>query len=59
MVLVVVEAGAVSPLMVGRGVVVPDACGTATRSERQTPRPDTMELEFEHFASTQVPPLSF
>lgn len=41
--------------MVGRAEAedVPEACGTVTRSERQTPRPDIVALQF---AVVHVPP---
>lgn len=42
----------------GNGVpgLVPDACGTTTSSERQTPRPGTTPEELLQLAATQLPP---
>lgn len=45
------------PVRDGRGVaeLVPDACGTTTRSERQTPRPGMTLDDPLQLAETQLP----
>lgn len=40
----------------GTPELVPEAGGTATNSERHTPRPVTMLVELLQFAATQAPP---
>ncbi|TFY66625.1 hypothetical protein EVG20_g4460 [Dentipellis fragilis] len=59
-VLVVFCAGAVRPVMEGSGGsgAVPEACGTATRSERQMPRPEMVFDVPLQLAWVQVPDLS-
>jgi len=39
----------------GMGVLVPEATGTATRSERQTPSPESTDELSLHVAVVQVP----
>ena len=50
------DVGLLSPVMVGRGGSVLEACGTATRSDRQMPSPDTTEDEPLQLAAVHEPP---
>ena len=52
------DVGLLSPVMVGRGGSVLEACGTATRSERQIPRPGTTLVELPQVAVAHEPPRS-
>ena len=52
---VLFDVGVLMPVIVGSGLPVEDAGGTTTKSERQSPSPDTTEVELLQLDATQVP----